>query len=159
MLTIREATIDDLDAVLKFIHELAIYEKMEQEIVGDKELLKKWVFDEKKAYVLIASWMNEKAGFALYFNNFSTFLTRPGIFIEDLYVKKEYRGKGIGKALITYLAEKAVSNGYGRVEWNCLNWNQPSIDFYLSLGAIQMKDWTTYRLTGNTLMQVAKKKK
>ena len=101
----------------------------------------------------------EKAGFALYFNNFSTFLTRPGIFIEDLYVKKEYRGKGIGKALITYLAEKAVSNGYGRVEWNCLNWNQPSIDFYLSLGAIQMKDWTTYRLTGNTLMQVAKKKK
>ena len=153
----RFANDDDLDLILDFIMQLAIYEKMEDEVVATEELLNEWIFDKKVAEVIFVLEDGVEVGFALFFHNFSTFLGKAGIYLEDLFVKPEYRGKGYGKALIKKLAEIAVERGCGRLEWSCLDWNQPSIDFYLSLGATPMDGWTVYRLTGKTLENIGKK--
>ncbi len=144
------ATRDDVAVILEFIKELAEYEKMSNEVVADEKLLEHWLFDQKKAEVIFVLEDDKKVGFALFFHNFSTFLGRAGIYLEDLYVKPEYRGKGYGKGLITKLAQIAVERGCGRLEWWCLDWNKPSIDFYLSLGAKPMDEWTTFRIDKET---------
>ncbi len=148
---IRFATEEDVPVILYFIKELAAYENMSEDVVATEALLKEWIFEKKKAEVILARAEGETVGFALFFHNFSTFLGRAGIYLEDLFVKKEYRGKGYGKALLKELAKITVERGCGRLEWSCLDWNQPSIDFYLSLGAKPMDEWTVYRLTGETL--------
>ena len=154
-LTFRYAEQKDTDLILYFIRELADYEKMSDQVVATEDNLKEWLFEKKIAEVLLAFEGEEAVGFALYFHNFSTFLGRAGIYLEDLYVKPEYRGKGYGKALLKKLAQIAVERGCGRLEWWCLDWNRPSIDFYLSLGAQPMEDWTVYRITGETLDKLA----
>lgn len=147
----------DTEAILGFIKELAAYEKMSDEVVADVPTLEHWLFDEKKAEVIFAVEDGEKVGFALFFHNFSTFLERAGIYLEDLFVKTEHRGKGYGKALLTELARIAVDRGCGRLEWWCLDWNQSSIDFYKSMGAVAMDEWTTYRITGERLLELGKR--
>ena len=147
----RFATEEDTSLILFFIKELAAYEKMANEVVATVELLHHWVFEQKKAEVIFALEDGKEVGFALFFHNFSTFLGRAGIYLEDLYVRPEFRGRGYGKGLICQLARIAVERGCGRLEWWCLDWNQPSIDFYLSLGAEPMRDWTVYRIAGETL--------
>ena len=154
-LNFRYAKETDVALILYFIKELAEYEKMSDEVVATEELLKEWIFEKKKAEVIFVLEDGKEVGFALFFHNFSTFLGRAGIYLEDLFVKPEYRGKGYGKALLKKLAEIAVERGCGRLEWSCLDWNKPSIDFYLSLDAEQMSDWTTYRITGDTLRKMA----
>ena len=129
---------------------------MSDQVVATEDLLREWIFEKKKAEVLFACEGEKEVGVALFFHNFSTFLGRAGIYLEDLYVLPEYRGKGYGKALLKKLAQITVERGCGRLEWACLDWNQPSIDFYRSLGAIPMEEWTTYRLTGDTLLEMAK---
>lgn len=141
----------DTALILHFIKELAVYEKMEDQVVATEELLTEWLFEKQKAEVVIGEAEGKPVGFALFFHNFSTFLGRSGIYLEDLFVEPSERGKGYGKALLTHLAQLAVERGCGRLEWSCLDWNQPSIDFYLSMGAERMDDWTTYRLTGEKL--------
>ena len=153
---IRFATREDAGKILAFIKELAAYEKMEHEVVATEALLCEWIFDKQKAEVIFAVEDGAEVGFALFFHNFSTFLGRAGIYLEDLYVKPEYRGRGFGKALIKRLAAIAKERGCGRLEWWCLDWNRPSIDFYLSLGAQPMSDWTVYRVTGDALTSLAK---
>ncbi len=155
MKNIRFATEKDTDLILEFIKGLATYEKMENEVVATPELLKEWIFEKKKAEVIFALDNGKEVGFALFFHNFSTFLGRSGIYLEDLFVIPEYRGKGHGKALLKELAKITVERGCGRLEWCCLDWNRPSIDFYLSLGAKPLDDWTIYRMTGNELMNFA----
>lgn len=154
-LTFRNAERKDTALILKFIKELADYEKMLNEVVADEATLEEWIFDKQKAEVIFALENGEEIGFALFFHNFSTFLGRSGIYLEDLYVKPEHRGKGYGKAILKKLAATAVERGCGRLEWWCLDWNKPSIDFYLSLGAQPMSDWTVYRIAGDTLKQLA----
>ncbi|WP_195279436.1 GNAT family N-acetyltransferase [Clostridium sp. J1101437_171009_A5] len=150
-LAFRSATREDVPLILQFIRELADYEKMLHEVVADEATLEEWIFDRQKAEVLFALVDGNEIGFALFFHNFSTFLGRAGIYLEDLYVKPEYRGKGYGKAILKRLASIAVERKCGRLEWWCLDWNQPSIDFYRSLGAEPMSDWTVYRIAGDTL--------
>ena len=156
-LTFRYAKESDCKLILQFIKDLASYEKMLDEVIATEELLHEWIFEKKKAEVIFACENEKEIGFALFFHNFSTFLGKAGIYLEDLYVIPEYRGKGYGKAILKKLAQIAVDRGCGRLEWWCLDWNQPSIDFYLSLNAKPMKDWTVYRLAGNTLEDLAKK--
>lgn len=155
---IRFATREDAGKILAFIKELAAYEKMEHEVVATEALLCEWIFDKQKAEVIFAVEDGVEVGFALFFHNFSTFLGRAGIYLEDLYVKPEYRGRGFGKALIKRLAAIAKERGCGRLEWWCLDWNKPSIDFYLSLGAEPMNDWTVYRVAGDALAALAEEK-
>ncbi|BFK87919.1 GNAT family N-acetyltransferase [Pseudoflavonifractor gallinarum] len=150
-LAFRSATREDVPLILQFIRELADYEKMLHEVVADEATLEEWIFDRQKAEVLFALVDGNEIGFALFFHNFSTFLGRAGIYLEDLYVKPEYRGKGYGKAILKRLASIAVERKCGRLEWWCLDWNQPNIDFYRSLGAEPMSDWTVYRIAGDTL--------
>ena len=150
-LTFRFAEKEDVSKILYFIRELASYEHMLDEVVATEELLEEWLFEKEKAEVLFAVKDGEEIGFALFFHNFSTFLGRAGIYLEDLYVKPEYRGNGYGKALLQELARIALERGCGRLEWWCLDWNQPSIDFYLAMGAEPMKDWTVYRVAGEAL--------
>lgn len=152
----RFATEDDLTLILDFIRQLAEYEDMLDEVVATEELLKEWIFEKKVAEVIFALEDDVEVGFALFFHNFSTFLGKAGIYLEDLFVKPEYRGKGYGKGLIKKLASIAVERNCGRLEWWCLDWNKPSIDFYLSLGAEPMDEWTVYRITGDTLKRLAK---
>ena len=154
---IRFATEEDVALILDFIRDLAEYEKMSDQVVADEELLREWIFEKKKAEVIFAMEDGKEVGFALFFHNFSTFLGRAGIYLEDLYVKSDYRGHGHGKALIKKLASIAVERGCGRLEWSCLDWNTPSIDFYLSLGAEQMNEWTVYRFAGESLTRLAEK--
>ena len=154
-LTFRYAQRSDAPLILQFIRELADYEKMLDEVVADEETLEEWIFDKGKAEVLFAVVDGKEVGYALFFHNFSTFLGRAGIYLEDLFVKPEHRGKGYGKALLKQLASIAVERKCGRLEWSCLDWNQPSIDFYRSLGAEPMSDWTVYRMTGDTLNNLA----
>ena len=154
-LTFRYATENDCAKILFFIKELAAYENLLDEVVATEELYKEWLFEKKKAEVIFACENGCEIGFALFFHNFSTFLGRAGIYLEDLFVLPEYRGKGYGKAILKQLARIAVERKCGRLEWVCLDWNQPSIDFYLSLGAEPMKDWTVYRLTGQTLTDLS----
>lgn len=153
---IRYAERNDVPLILQFIKELADYEHMSDEVVANETLLEEWLFDKQKAEVIFAMENDREVGFALFFHNFSTFLGRAGIYLEDLYVLPEYRGKGYGKGLIKALAEIAVDRRCGRLEWWCLDWNQPSIDFYRSLGAEAMEDWTVYRISGNTLQALGK---
>lgn len=154
-LEFRFAEEKDTDLILQFIKELADYEKMLDEVVATEELLKEWIFEKNKAEVIFALEDGVEVGFALFFHNFSTFLGRSGIYLEDLYVRPEHRGKGYGKGLLKKLAQIAVERGCGRLEWWCLDWNKPSIDFYLSLGAVPMDDWTVYRITGDTLKSMS----
>ena len=154
-LTFRNAERKDTALILQFIRELAAYEKMLGEVVADEATLEAWIFDRQKAEVIFAVEEGKEVGFALFFHNFSTFLGRAGLYLEDLYVKPECRGKGYGKAILKKLASIAVERGCGRLEWWCLDWNRPSIDFYLSLGAEPMSDWTVYRIAGDTLKQLA----
>lgn len=155
-LTFRNAVREDTPLILEFIKKLADYEKMSDEVVADVKTLESWIFDKGKAEVLFALEDGKEIGFALFFHNFSTFLGRAGIYLEDLYVEEQYRNKGYGKALLKKLAAIALERGCGRLEWWCLDWNKPSIDFYLSLGAEPMSDWTTYRISGDTLKELAK---
>ncbi len=155
-LTFRYAQEQDSNLILQFIKELAEYEKMLDQVVATPELLQEWIFKNKKAEVIFAMENGKEVGFALFFHNFSTFLGRAGIYLEDLFVKPDYRKKGYGKALLKKLAQIALERGCGRLEWACLDWNKPSIDFYLSLGAKPMDEWTVYRLTGKTLEDMAK---
>ena len=155
-MTFRFAEEKDCALILNFIRGLAAYEKMSDQVVATEELLRKWIFEKKKAEVLFVCEEGKEVGFALFFHNFSTFLGRAGIYLEDLFVLPEYRGRGYGKGLLGKLARITAERGCGRLEWACLDWNRPSIDFYLSLGAVPMEDWTTYRLTGDTLEEMAK---
>ena len=152
---IRYAERKDTAIILNFIKDLAVYENMLDQVVATEELLGEWLFDKKAAEVIFAVEDGKEVGFALFFHNFSTFLGRAGIYLEDLFVLPEYRGKGYGKSLLGKLAQIALERGCGRLEWACLDWNKPSIDFYLSLGAQPMDEWTTYRLTGETLHKMA----
>ncbi len=147
----------DTETILEFIRDLAEYEHMSDQVVATPGILEHWLFDEKKAEVIFAVENGTRVGFALFFHNFSTFLGRAGIYLEDLFVKPEYRGKGYGKGLLTELARIAVERGCGRLEWSCLDWNKPSIDFYLSMGAVPMSDWTVYRVTGDRLAELGKR--
>lgn len=158
-LIFRYAERKDVSLILKFIIELARYEKMENEVIATEDLLDKWLFEEKKAEVIFAVVDDKEIGFVLFFHNFSTFLGRAGIYLEDLYIMPEYRGCGYGKATLQKLAQIAVQRGCGRLEWWCLDWNKSSIDFYLSLGAEPMEDWTVYRIAGDTLKNLADEKK
>ena len=144
--------------ILKFIKDLALYEKLLDEVVATPEILEEWIFDKHKAEVIFAMEGDTEVGFALFFHNFSTFVGRAGIYLEDLFVQPEHRGKGYGKALLQQLAKIAVERGCGRLEWVCLNWNQPSIDFYKSLGAVPMDEWTIYRIAGPRLKEFAEEK-
>lgn len=151
----RFAKKEDCVLILYFIKELASYEKMLDEVVADEKILEEWIFDKQKAEVVFVMENEKEVGFALFFHNFSTFLGRAGIYLEDLFVLPEFRKRGYGKALLKRLAAIAVERGCGRLEWWCLDWNKPSIDFYLSLGAEPMSDWTTYRIAGDTLRRMA----
>ena len=151
----RIANEKDVALILEFIRGLAKYENMLDEVSATEDLLREWIFEKKKAEVIFALEGDTEVGFALFFHNFSTFLGRAGIYLEDLFVKPQYRGKGYGKGLLKKLAQIAKERGCGRLEWCCLDWNKPSIDFYLSLGAQPMSDWTVYRLAGNTLTELA----
>lgn len=155
-LEIRAAVEDDVPLLLAFIKELAEYEKLSHEVSATEEILRDSLFGERRvAEALLAYTDDEPAGFALFFHNFSTFIGRPGIYLEDLYVRPEYRGAGIGRALLIHLAKLAKERGCGRLEWWVLDWNEPSIGFYESLGAVAMDDWTVYRVTGNALEELA----
>jgi GNAT superfamily N-acetyltransferase len=155
-LHLRPAAAEDTPLILAFIRELADYEKLLAECAADESSLRRHLFGEHpKAEVVIAEWDGRPAGFALFFHNFSTFLAKPGIYLEDLFVRPEFRGKGIGKGLLIHLARLAQFRGCGRLEWNVLDWNEPSIQFYKSLGAVPMNDWTGYRVTGAALDALA----
>lgn len=157
MINIRNANINDSATILGFIKELAEYENMSNDVVATEELLKQNIFEKKLAEVIIAEYDNKPVGFALFFHNFSTFLGKGGIYLEDLYVQPAMRGKNIGKTLLSSLAKLAVERDCGRLEWSCLNWNEPSIKFYKSQGAIPMDKWTVYRVTGKELNELASK--
>ena len=154
-LTFRQAEEADCGLVLEFIRQLAEYEKMLPEVVATEQLLHRALFQDRRAEVIFALEDGVEVGFALYFHNFSTFVGRSGLYLEDLFVKPAYRGKGYGKALLKRLAKIAVERGCGRFEWVCLDWNRPSIDFYRSLGAEPQEEWTIYRLTGEALQKLA----
>ena len=151
----RFAAQDDVPVILDLIKQLAEYEKAADQVVATEKLLHESLFEQRAAEVLLVEADGRAVGFAVFFTSYSTWLARAGIFLEDLFVLPDERGKGYGKGLLTHLAQIAVERGCGRLEWNCLDWNQPSIDFYLSLGAEQMECWTTYRLEGNTLEALA----
>lgn len=153
----RYAQREDVPLILTFIRELAAYEHLEDQVVADETILTQWLFEKGTAEVIFALEGKTEVGFALFFHNFSTFLGRAGVYLEDLYVRPEYRGKGYGKGLITRLAKIAVERGCGRLEWSCLDWNQPSIDFYRSMGAVPMDEWTVYRITGDRLKELGAK--
>ncbi|MBC8560037.1 GNAT family N-acetyltransferase [Fumia xinanensis] len=152
---IRFAEEKDVGLILKFIKGIAEYEKMLPEVVATEELLREWVFKKQSARVIIGELRGVPVGFSLFFHNFSTFMGRAGLYIEDIFVWPEYRGKGFGKALFLYLAKLAHEEGCGRMEWCCLDWNQPSIDFYRSMGARSMDGWSTYRLTKEQLRELS----
>jgi GNAT superfamily N-acetyltransferase len=155
-LEIRSATRDDVPLILSFIKELAEYERLSQEVVATEEGLRDSLFGERPAAeVLIGHLGDEPAGFALFFHSFSTFLGRPGIYLEDLYVRPAFRGTGVGRTLLVRLAELATERGCGRLEWSVLNWNKPAIRFYKALGAVPMDEWTVYRVTGDAVGDLA----
>ena len=154
---IRFAAPGDEHVILGLIRELAEYEHALDEVIATPELLAEWLFERKTCECLILSTGGEDVGMALFFHNFSSWLGRGGIYLEDLYVKPEHRGKGFGTALLAKLAQIALERGCGRLEWACLDWNTPSIEFYKSLGAQTMDEWTVYRLTGDTLEAMARR--
>jgi len=151
---LREAQRKDAALVLEFIRGLAEYEHLLDMVEASEEGLARYLFDEKKVEILICEYEGKAVGFALFFHNFSTFLGKPGLYIEDLFILPEYRGKGLGKGMLTTIAQIAVERNYGRVEWACLDWNEPSIRFYKSQGAVPMDEWTIFRLTGENLAKL-----
>ena len=153
---LRIAVENDVPVILNFIKALADYEKLSHEVAADENQLKKTLFGERKiAEVIIAEYKNQPAGFALFFHNYSTFLGKPGIYLEDLFVNPELRGKGIGKILLSYLGQLAIERDCGRIEWAVLDWNEPSINFYKNLGAKPMDEWTVFRVTGDGINNLA----
>jgi GNAT superfamily N-acetyltransferase len=155
-LELRLATEADVPTILSFIQQLADYEKLSDQVVATEQKLRDTLFaDSPYAEVVLANYQGKDVGFALFFHNYSTFLAKPGIYLEDLFVEPACRGVGVGKALITYLAKLAVERDCGRLEWSVLDWNQPAIDFYQSLGAVMLHDWRINRVTGATLTQMA----
>lgn len=156
--TFRPAAPGDEELIISFIRGLAEYEHMSDQMIATPELLREWIFEKQKAEVIFAVAEGREVGFALFFQNFSTFLGRAGIYLEDLFILPQERGKGWGKALLKELARIAVERGCGRLEWACLDWNQPSIDFYTKgMEAVPLDEWTVYRLTGETLERAARK--
>jgi len=156
-ITLRSATADDAGLILDFIRQLAEYENLTHEMVTNEDQLRQSLFGQRRvAEVVIASFDGEPAGFALFFHNFSTFLGRPGIYLEDLFVIPALRGQGIGQVLLSHLARLAVERGCGRLEWWVLDWNEPAIRFYERLGAQAMDEWTVFRLSGDRLEELAK---
>jgi GNAT superfamily N-acetyltransferase len=154
---VKKAQSSNAALVLNFIKQLAVYEKMIEDVVATEESLRNWLFGDKSfAHVVIGEYKSTPVGFALFFTNFSTFLGRPGIFLEDLFILPEYRGKGFGKTLLAFLAKLAVDNDFGRVEWSVLNWNQPAIDVYKAIGAKPMDEWTIFRLSDTNMVDVGK---
>lgn len=154
--TIRRAQPGEAGLVLSFIRELAEYEKLSHEVEAIEADIADALFGEQpQLYCAIAEWNGEPVGFAVWFLNFSTFSGRHGIYLEDLYVRPSHRGKGLGKALLAYLARECVDNGWSRLQWAVLDWNAPSIAFYKSLGAVMMDDWKLCRITGPALTQLA----
>ena len=159
-ITIRPATEDDLPLVLEFIRDLAEYERLPHEVVADIPTLREFLFgDRPAAEIILAEEDGTTPGFALFFTSFSTFLGRPGIYLEDLFVKPEARGRGVGNALLSHLAMLTIQRRYGRLEWSVLDWNELAIGFYRSLGAQPMSDWTVYRVTGDALAGLAARTK
>ena len=157
--SIRAATVDDMPLVLRFIKNLADYEKLPHEVTATEELLRRNLFTERKtAEVLLASEGGDNVGFAVFFHNFSTFAGKPGIYLEDVYIRPEFRGRGYGKALMIYVARLAQERDCGRFEWSVLDWNTPSLEFYHSLGAVPMEEWTVQRMTGDTIDALAAQK-
>jgi len=155
-LVIRPATAGDGELLANLIRELAVYEKLEHEARATPEAIERWLFGGRPmAEAIVAEVGGEAAGFALYFHNFSTFRGQPGIYLEDLFVKTEFRGRGVGKALLARLAGLAVERGCGRMEWAVLDWNEPAIGFYQSIGARPMEEWTVYRLDEGALAALA----
>lgn len=154
-LVLREALPDDAGLLLSYIRELAAFERLTPECVADAALLKRFLFEDRRAHAIMAEWEGNPAGFALYFYNFSTFLGRPGLYLEDLFVRPAFRRNGIAKSVFRYLAKKTVEEGCGRMEWSVLNWNENAIAFYRSLGAVPMDEWTVQRLTGDALEKLA----
>jgi GNAT superfamily N-acetyltransferase len=155
-MNIRAATVDDLPTILRFIRELAEYERLADRVIATEDSLRATLFGNPRfAEVLIGEDAGEPFGFALFFHNYSTFLARPGVYLEDLYVRPELRGKGHGRALLARLASIALERNCGRVEWSVLNWNEPAIRFYKNIGALPMDQWTTFRITGDALEKLA----
>ena len=156
MASIRSATEADVPLILEFIRDLAVYEKLEHKVVATEDALRRTLFGNPRfAEVVFAEVDGKEAGFAIFFHKYSTFLAQPGIYLEDLFVKPEFRGRGLGKALLAHLAKLARERGCGRVEWAVLDWNTPSINFYKSLGAVPLSDWIVFRLTGDALEKLA----
>lgn len=156
LLNIRDANAADAGLILRLIGELAEYERLSHEVVATEDDLRERLFgDAPQAEVVIAEWEGDAAGFVLFFHNFSTFLGKRGLYLEDLFVRPAFRGRGIGKALLRHLAKIALERDCGRFEWSVLEWNRPAIDFYKSLGAVPMDEWTVYRLSGDALARFA----
>ena len=153
--TFRFANRGDCALILHFIGRLAKYEKLEDEVIATENLMEEWLFDKRAAEVIFAQIDGKEVGFALFFSSFSTFLGRAGLYLEDLFVLDEYRGQGVGTSMLRELARTAVKRGYGRFEWACLDWNTTAIDFYSKFGAKPMDEWTTYRLSGAALADIA----
>lgn len=154
-LKIRETEEEDCKLILSLIHEIAKYEKMENEVIATEESLMESIFKNNRAEAVILELDEEPVGYAIYFYNFSTFIGRSGLYLEDIFIKKEYRGRGIGKEVFKFLGKKAREEGCKRMEWSCLNWNEPSIKFYKSLGAVPMDEWTVYRLTEQEIIKLS----
>jgi len=148
---LRFAKREDAALILNFIRELAAYEQMEDQVTATEASLIETIFNQKKAEVIIGEYQQKPVAFALFFHNYSTFLGKPGIYLEDLFVKPEMRGKGFGKTILSYLANLALERNCGRLEWSCLDWNEPSIKFYKQMGSIPMDEWTVYRVSGDVL--------
>jgi GNAT superfamily N-acetyltransferase len=152
---IRFATVEDVPLILQFIKDLADYEQLLQEVVATEDILRVSLFEKKQAEVIIGEYMGNPIGFALFFHNFSTFLGKSNLYLEDLFVKPDARGKGLGKILLAFLGKIAIDRGCGRLDWWCLDWNTSSIDFYKEMGANPMSDWTVYRVEGEKLINLA----
>lgn len=155
-LSIRQAEVSDAALILHFIRELAIYEKAEDEVLATEQTITKTIFaDDSHVNALICEQDGQPLGMAIYFYNYSTWLAKPGLYLEDLYVSLEHRGKGAGKILLKKMAQIALQKGCGRFEWSCLDWNKPSRDFYQSIGAKSQDEWVGYRMSGQTLIDFA----
>ena len=155
--TFRYAERKDMPLIMRFVLGLARYEHLEDQVVATPKTMEYWIFDQKKAEVLFVMEEGKEVGFVLFFHNFSTFVGRAGIYLEDLFVEPSYRGRGYGRALMEKLASIAVERGCGRFEWAVLNWNEPSSRFYKSLGAAPLSEWTVYRVAGEALQKLAGK--
>jgi len=154
-LKIRFAERKDVPLILGFIKELADYEKLSDQVVATEEILTDSLFERKVAEVIIGEYEAKPVAFAIFFHNFSSFLGRPGIYLEDIYVKPEMRGKGIGKIMLSFIAKLCIERNCGRLEWSCLDWNKPSIEFYKKMGAVPMDEWTVYRVYDESLKELA----